>query len=397
MQYLLDRIGRGFEQGRIEFAAPDGRTWTLGQGEPVAHVHLRDAGVLRHLLIHPALHFGEAYMNGLWTPADGDLRPVLRIAVRLAAHLGRRAPALRRLLAYREEFNTPASSRRNAAHHYDIDFELYRRFLDEDLHYSCAYFAEDGMTLEQAQQAKCAHIARKLDLRPGARVLDIGCGWGSLALYLAQHHGAHVTGITLSQAQLEIARQRAQARGLGACVDFRLEDYRQTRGQFDAIISVGMFEHVGRPQYRRFFTQIAQLLAPDGTAVLHTIGRRSPSGGMNPWIRKYIFPGGYIPAASEVLAAIEPSGLVVADLEIWRRHYAYTLAEWHRRFAARAHELPARFDDRFRRMWSFYLLASEANFIEGELVVFQFQLCRRVDRLPLTRDYLYRLDAAQVR
>jgi cyclopropane-fatty-acyl-phospholipid synthase len=390
MQSILDRIGRGFEQGRIEFATTDGRTWTLGQGEPVARVRLQDASVLRRILTNPALRFGEAYMDGAWEPGDGDLRKVLGVAVRFSGHLARRTPVLRRVLAHLDQLNSPASSRRNAAHHYDIDFEVYRRFLDDDLHYSCAYFAADGMTLEQAQQAKCAHIARKLDLKPGARVLDIGCGWGSLAMYLAEHHAAEVTGITLSKAQLETAQQRARARGLADRVSFRLEDYRETRGSFDAVVSVGMFEHVGRPQYRRFFDQVAALLEPDGTALLHTIGRLTPPADGSPWIRKYIFPGGYIPAASEMLAAIEPSGLYLSDLEVWRHHYARTLAEWYRRFEARKHELPPRFDERFKRMWSFYLRACEATFVDGDLVVFHAQLAKRLGRLPLTRDYLYR-------
>jgi cyclopropane-fatty-acyl-phospholipid synthase len=392
MQALLDHIGRGFEQGCIEFATVDGRVWTLGTGTPRVRVRVHDATVLRRMLRNPALRFGEVWMDSGWTPDGCTLREVLAVAIRICAHVERRRrwPALRRLRARIDELNTPLRARRNASHHYDVDYEVYRRFLDADLHYSCAYFTQDGMSLEAAQLAKCRLIARKLDLAPGAEVLDIGCGWGSLAMFLAEHHGVRVTGITLSQAQLEVAQQRARERGLDDRVQFRLEDYRQTQGSFDAIVSVGMFEHVGRPQYARYFEQLARLLRPDGTALLHTIGRSSPPSAGNPWIRKYIFPGGYIPAASEILPAIESSGLVLCDLEIWRHHYARTLAEWQRRFDAASAELAPRFDARFRRMWSFYLLASEASFVHGDLVVFHAQLSHRNDRLPLTRDYLYR-------
>lgn len=389
MQALLDHIGRGFEQGCIEFATTDGRVWRLGNGEPHVRLRVRDAAALRRMLIKPALRFGEAWMSGDWTPDGCSLREVLAVATRLSMHLDSRwgRSRWRRLRARISEFNTPLRARRNVAHHYDVDYSVYRQFLDADLHYSCAYFAREDMSLEQAQQAKCRLIARKLHLTSGAEVLDIGCGWGSLAMFLAEHHDVRVTGITLSQAQLGVARERARARGLADRVQFRLEDYRQTQGTFDAIVSVGMFEHVGRPQYRTFFTQLAKLLKPDGTALLHTIGRNSPPGLGNPWIRKYIFPGGYIPAASEMLPAIESAGLLLCDFEVWRRHYARTLAEWQRRFDGA--ELPPAFDERFRRMWNFYLLASEASFIHGDLVVFHAQLAHRNDRLPLTRDYLY--------
>ncbi len=392
MQTLLDWMGSGFAVGRLEFAAPDGRTWTLGQGQPSARLRLRSGSVLRSILRNPALRFGETYMDGGWEPDGCDLRDVLAVAMRiehaLQAKHGRLVMAIQRSRARLHELNTPLRSRRNVAHHYDLDFELYRQFLDADLHYSCAYYAHNDDTLEQAQQAKCELIARKLRLQPGAHVLDIGCGWGSLALYLAQHYRVRVTGITLSPSQLEVARRRARERGLAEQVEFRLEDYRSSEGAFDAIVSVGMFEHVGRPQYARFFRQLSQLLKADGVGLVHTIGRLTPPSANNPWIDKYIFPGGYIPAASEVLPAVEDSGLLLTDLEIWREHYARTLAEWRRRFDA-ATALPERFDARFRRMWRFYLQASESSFIEGGLAVFHLQLAHRLDRVPLTRDYLY--------
>jgi cyclopropane-fatty-acyl-phospholipid synthase len=394
MQALLTRMGSGFTAGRLEFATPDGRIRTLGEDGPRLRLRLRSASVLHRILLHPGLNFGQTYMDGGWEPEDCSLRDVLGLALRvdtmLQARRGSVARMLNRARAQLRELNSPLRSRRNVAHHYDLDFALYRHFLDADLHYSCAYFADPAQSLEDAQQAKCALISRKLLLSPGMRVLDIGCGWGSLALYLAAHHRVHVTGITLSEAQLDVARQRAAERGLNHLVSFRLEDYRDTHGHFDAIVSVGMFEHVGRPQYRDYFAQVGRLLSPQGVALVHTIGRLDPPSANNPWIDRYIFPGGYIPAASEVTPAIEDSGLLLADFEVWRHHYAHTLREWHRRFEHHAPKLPPRFDERFRRMWRFYLQASEAAFIEGGLAVFHLQLAHRLDRVPTTRDYLYR-------
>jgi cyclopropane-fatty-acyl-phospholipid synthase len=399
MQALFDFMGRRFRQGSLEVRnARDGAVWTLGHGEPRAVIEVRDASVLTSILRRPALRFGETFMEGLWKPVSGSLLSVLEAGLTMVNSV-ELTPGERKLKTLRgriAEINNPFTSRRNVAHHYDLDRELYAAFLDRDLFYSCAYFREPGMDLEAAQQAKCAHIAAKLDLRPGARVLDIGCGWGGLAMYLAANHGVHVTGITLSQEQLAVGQQRVKARGLSASVELRLEDYRLTEGRFDAVVSVGMFEHVGRPQYPTFFRRVRELLKPDGVALLHTIGRSSPPGSTNAWIRKYIFPGGYIPAASEVLKVIEPEGLIVSDLETWRLHYAWTLAEWHRRFQAARETFRARFGERFCRMWEFYLQASEANFRLGDLVVFHFQMLRDPQRLPFTRDYLYDGSAASL-
>ncbi|MBV8062989.1 MAG: class I SAM-dependent methyltransferase, partial [Nevskia sp.] len=333
MQSILARIGSRFGQGSLEFRATDGRVWTLGQTAPKGSITLHDPSALPGIVLNPALRFPESYLEGAWDPADGDLLKVLEAALRMAGSVrhGWLGRMLGNGLAMLGELNNPLKSRRNVHAHYDLDYDLYSRFLDRDLHYSCAYFSNPDMGLEAAQQAKCAHIAAKLDLQPGARVLDIGCGWGSMALYLAEHFEVRVTGITLSPEQLRVARQRALERKLERLVQFRLEDYRDTSGEFDAIVSIGMFEHVGRPQYNRFFEQVRSLLAPQGTALLHSIGRTTPAGSTNPWIRKYIFPGGYIPAASEIMAAMEPSGLILTDLEVWRLHYARTLAEWNRR------------------------------------------------------------------
>ncbi|MDD3762922.1 MAG: cyclopropane-fatty-acyl-phospholipid synthase [Nevskiales bacterium] len=392
MQALFDLIGHRCCAGALELVAPDGRRWRLGNSADIVAVQLRQTSVLWRVLRNPRLAFAEAYMDGHWEPLNATLADVLRICVRNLDHV---QPALapvrwwNRARTQLDQINTQRRSRANVSHHYDIDYDVYRRFLDRDLHYSCAYFRSPDDSLEAAQQAKCAHIAAKLDLKPGARVLDIGCGWGSLAMYLAEHHDARCIGITLSSEQLKVAQARAQARGLQDRVEFRLQDYRETTGEFDAIVSVGMFEHVGRPQYDLFFRRVRELLAPDGTALLHTIGRYSAGGGSDPWIRKYIFPGGYIPAASEVLAAVESSGLIGSDLEYWRLHYALTLEHWNARFQAARSEIAERMGERFCRMWEFYLQACAACFRHGDLAVFHLQMAKTLDRLPVTRDYLY--------
>lgn len=390
-QSLLDRMSHGFEGGTLEFSAPQGRRWTLGHGEPRAVLQLHSPQVLRSILSRPGLKFGEAYMDGRWQPVQGGLKRVLEVAIKIEEALDRRQswPWLKRGLGKLMELNVPRISRRHVEHHYNLDATLYRRFLDAEMFYSCAYFENPQMTLEQAQQTKCALIARKLDLKPGARVLDIGCGWGGLAMYLAQHHGVQVTGITLSSEQLAVALQRVADRGLQTQVQLQLQDYRDMQGRFDAIVSVGMFEHVGRPQYPVFFRRIAELLDEQGSALLHTIGRLGPPGVTNPWIRKYIFPGGYIPAASEVLQAMQPQPLLLNDLEIWRLHYALTLQHWQQRFQQARAEFAQRLGERFCRMWEFYLQSSEAAFRWGNLCVFQLQLSKNLQRLPTTRDYLY--------
>lgn len=391
MQRLLDLLGRHYTRGTLELAVAGGRVWRLGRGEPRARLQIRDTASLWRLLRNPRLSFGETYMDGGWEPAGGDLLAVLEVCLRNLEATQSRSPwrPLRKAAAWISEINTPWRARRNVAHHYDLDETLYRQFLDADLHYSCAYFAQPQLSLEQAQQAKCALIARKLNLSPGASVLDIGSGWGSLALFLAREHGVRVTGITLSQEQLRVARQRAESAGLADRVRFELNDYRSVQGRFDAVVSVGMFEHVGRPQYRRYFSRVQELLAPEGVALIHSIGRSTPPDGCNPWIRRYIFPGGYIPAASEVLPAVEHSGLILCDLEVWRLHYAQTLAAWNARFQAARPAIAARLGERFCRMWTFYLQGSEAAFRWGGLAVFQLQLSRSLTRLPLTRQYLY--------
>jgi len=279
-------------------------------------------------------------------------------------------------------------AQKNVAHHYDLDGGIYDLFLDSDKQYSCAYFADPNMTLEEAQVAKKRHIAAKLRIEPGMRVLDIGCGWGGMALTLAEEAGANVVGVTLSKEQHMVARRRAAERGLEAQVEFRLQDYRTLTESFDRIVSVGMFEHVGVGHYREYFDRVRELLTNNGVALIHTIGRLDGPGSTNPWIAKYIFPGGYIPALSEFAAAVERSGIIITDVEVLRLHYAETLREWRRRFMEKRDTAARIYDERFCRMWEFYLAGSETSFRNESMAVFQVQLAKHVAALPLTRDYM---------
>ena len=286
------------------------------------------------------------------------------------------------------QFNPISRSQRNVAHHYDLTDELYAIFLDEDRQYSCAYFASPDMSLEEAQEAKKRHLAAKLRITPESRVLDIGSGWGGMAIYLAQIGAAHVTGVTLSKGQQITSTARAAEAGVSDRVRFLLRDYRHESGRYDRIVSVGMFEHVGVKYYGKFFRKVGQMLTDDGIAVLHSIGRIHGPGTTSAWVRKYIFPGGYSPALSEVLPAIERSGLVVTDVEILRLHYSETLKEWLRRFETHPERVIRLYDERFFRMWQFYLAASEMAFRDGELMVFQIQLTKDQNAVPLTREYI---------
>jgi cyclopropane-fatty-acyl-phospholipid synthase len=293
-----------------------------------------------------------------------------------------------------QQWNTERRSKRNVERHYDLSGDLYRLFLDEDMQYSCAYFEQPDMTLEEAQLAKKQHIAAKLRIKPGQTVLDIGCGWGGLALYIAKTFDAEVLGVTLSTEQHQVATERARAAGLENSVHFELRDYRDLSERFDRIVSVGMFEHVGVTQYRTYFDKCATLLKPDGVMLLHTIGRTAPPTTTSAFIRKYIFPGGYIPALSEVMPHIEKSGLATTDVEILRLHYAETLKAWRERFLANRDKVKAIYDERFCRMWEFYLCGSEASFRWQDLVNFQIQLTRKNDVLPMTRDYIGKCEKA---
>ncbi|MGR3662889.1 MAG: class I SAM-dependent methyltransferase [Paracoccaceae bacterium] len=291
-----------------------------------------------------------------------------------------------------QQYNPVGKAQSNVAHHYDLSGELYDLFLDTDRQYSCGYFKGPDVSLEQAQIDKKAHIAHKLLIEPGMRVLDIGCGWGGMGLTLAQDFGAEVVGVTLSTEQYAVAVARAKEAGLSERVNFRLMDYRHVEGTFDRIVSVGMFEHVGAPHFREYFHHIGGLLAPDGIALIHTIGRAVQKANTSPWVEKYIFPGGYVPPLSEMMAAIEDEKLITTDVEIWRLHYAYTLRHWHDRFVANRDKAVALYDERFYRMWRYYLVAAEMSFRLGIQDVFQVQLVHRQEAVPLTRDYLYSND-----
>ena len=377
-------------EGSLTVRISGGRAFTVGSGEPALAVVVADYRTAARIGANPALAVGEAWMDGKLKVENGSIYDLLDLAGRNLRHVKRPRLGMARRLVFDlfQQWNARGQARRNVAHHYDLSVELYRRFLDEDMQYSCAYFTEEGMTLEAAQAAKKRHIAAKMLIAPGDRVLDIGCGWGGLGLTLAEEYGAEVTGVTLSTEQLATARARAERRGLESRAKFELTDYRDVTGPFERIVSVGMFEHVGRPHYQAYFDAVARMLSDDGVAVIHSIGRSDGPSLTQPWIARYIFPGGYIPALSEVLPAVERAGLIVTDIEILRLHYAETLRHWRHRFEARRAEIASLYDERFCRMWEFYLAASEIAFRRRDHMVFQLQLTKRIDAVPLTRNYI---------
>lgn len=350
-------------------------------------VVIHDHATLRRIAVNPLLAVGEAYMEGRLTLERGDIYDLLELAARRLKTLRARRPRIPR--------NNKHAARRNVAGHYDLSGELYRSFLDADQQYSCAYFARPDMNLEEAQAAKKRHLAAKLLLKPGHKVLDIGSGWGGLALNLAEEHGCEVTGITLSEEQLREAQTRTVKRGLEGRVSFQLQDFRDVTGAFDRIVSVGMFEHVGPAHYMEFFSTLASRLTSSGVAVVHTIGKTNGPAANNPWVEKYIFPGGIIPALSQIMPAVEQAGLIVTDIEILRLHYAETLHAWCKRFTQHRDAIRALYGERFCRMWEFYLAGAEAGFRAGDLVVFQLQLAKDKAAVPLTRDYITDFDRAK--
>jgi cyclopropane-fatty-acyl-phospholipid synthase len=361
-------------------------------------IRFRTQAAERGVLIDPELRFGEAYVDGSVVVEQGSIADVLAIV--LGQRRDGKPPAwaqlqwlIRYLYRRLTQFNPRPRARRNVAHHYDLDSQLYALFLDADRQYSCAYFDTPGQSLDDAQLAKKRHLAAKMLVAPGQRVLDIGCGWGGLALYLAEFCGARVTGITLSEEQHALASVRAAEKGLSGKVEFRMQDYRDVPETFDRILSVGMFEHVGVGYYDAFFRKCEALLDDNGVMLLHSIGRSEGPNVTNPWIAKYIFPGGYIPALSEVLPAVERSGLLVTDMEILRLHYAETLKAWRERFLAHREQVERLYDARFVRMWEFYLAASEMAFREQAMMVLQLQLTKRQGIVPMTREYIMREDA----
>jgi len=376
------------------FTTAGGERFTCGDGtgEPVFARFLTTEAE-RRVLLNPELALGEIYMEGNFVVENGTIADALAILMDQPDVLPRLARPrwwMRYLVRRLRQFNPRGRSRSNVAHHYDLDGRLYSLFLDADRQYSCGYFDTPDVSLDDAQLAKKRHLAAKLLIRRGDRVLDIGSGWGGLGLYLAEMAGADVTGITLSNEQLQASNARAAERNLTDTARFLLQDYRDVIGPFDRIVSVGMFEHVGVHHYDTFFRRCADLLTDDGLMVLHSIGRSTGPDATSPWIAKYIFPGGYIPALSEVFPAVERAGLLVCDIEILRLHYAETLKAWRERFMARREEAVQLYDERFVRMWEFYLAASEMAFRKQGMMNFQIQLARRQYVVPMTRDYIPR-------
>ncbi len=403
--FLLDRLFRKMiRDGELTVIDATGVRHVYGTpniDHPGVTVRLADKGVARRIAINPALGAGEGYMDGRLVIEHGDIRQLVDLVtwnlrwqrdnpVRFA--LWRQASIAAKI----DQINFARRSKRNVAHHYDLDDRLYDLFLDPHRQYSCAYFGDDGagpeMGLDAAQEAKLAHIAAKLDLRPGQRVLDIGCGWGGMARYLHKVSGAEVLGVTLSEEQLKYARGKAAEMGIADKVTFELVDYRSLperfAGQFDRIVSVGMFEHVGLPHFGQFFQTVEALLKTDGVALIHSIARADGPGATDPWTAKYIFPGGYSPALSQIVPAIEKAWMWITDIEVLRLHYAHTIRHWYDRCAARQAEIEALYDARFYRMWMFYLAAAMSAFTNDGHMNVQIQLTKRRDTLPIRRDYM---------
>lgn len=398
MNLLANMLERFIKKGTLRVIESDGTINEFkGSPLPVATMRLHDPTLPLKMFRNPELHTGEAYMDGTLTFEDCTLEEFLNLfsinrgsiaSYPMQKYLRR----LSRTVRYLQQHNPIGKAQKNVAHHYDLSAEMYRLFLDKDLHYSCAYFENGDETLEEAQKNKMRHIAAKLRLEDGQRILDIGCGWGGMAFYLAQLADVEVLGVTLSEEQYDFAVLRAGELGLSDRVHFELQDYRHVNGRFDRIVSIGMFEHVGVARYDEFFGKIFQLLTHDGFGLLHSIGHMSPPSVASPWIRKYIFPGAYSPALSETFAATERQHLWVSDVEVQRVHYADTLVEWNKRFQKNRERIAEIYDERFCRMWEFYLLSAETMFRTGAQMVFQMQLSRIREATGLTRDYMFEAD-----
>jgi len=398
LAHLLRHIIR---RGRLTVIDSAGRSYSFGElPGPVSTIRIHTKALERRMFFNPRLAVGEAYMDGSLTIEQGDIYDFLSLVmgnIQTAPRSAALSPlylGLDRWARWLQQHNPVGRAQENVAHHYDLSATLYDLFLDADRQYSCAYFEHPTDDLETAQANKKRHIAAKLLLKPGQKLLDIGSGWGGLGLYLAQETGVDVTGLTLSIEQHKLASERVAIAGLEDRVRFEIQDYRLDQRRYDRIVSVGMFEHVGVNHFQEYFNKVSDLLTDDGVALIHAIGRKEGPGTTNSWIRKYIFPGGYCPALSEVLPAIERAGLWVTDMEILRLHYAETLRHWRQRFLAHWDEVKALYDERFCRMWEFYLAASEAGFRVQDLMVFQIQLSKRVDAVPMTRDYMAEWKAA---
>ena len=390
------------KRGNLEMCDAHGKTYPIGDGSgALIRIALHDRRLHWQLVMNPGLYLGQAYMDKTLTVEQGTIGDFLALLTsniaKLPEHwLTKYTDKLDGLTRLMQQYNPVQKAAKNVQHHYDLSDELYTRFLDKDMQYSCAYFTHEGQSLEDAQIAKKHHIAAKLALKPGMKVLDIGCGWGGMAMTLAKDYGVHVTGLTLSHEQHAKASERIRSAGLADKIQFKLCDYRHETGMYDRIVSVGMFEHVGVNHYKEIFEKIKNLLKQDGVALLHSIGRMDIPGTTYPWLRKYIFPGGYSPALSEVMPVIEKSGLWANDIEILRMHYALTLAEWNQRFQACRTEIVGIYDERFCRMWEFFLFACEMEFRYLRAMVFQIQITHTSHILPITRDYMNAKEAAMM-
>jgi cyclopropane-fatty-acyl-phospholipid synthase len=395
MRLLRGLLTQFVKNGQLRLTDAGGGTHVFGTGEngPVVTARLTNNAVEWKLFLNPELAAAEAYMDGHLVFEEGSTIHDLLVLFSVNREPLGSHPVqgmMRRLwktFRRRQQANDVASAKAHARHHYDISTDLYRLFLDADLNYSCAYYRRPEMSLEEAQESKLVHALAKLGIKPGMSVLEIGGGWGAFAIKLAQA-GANVTSLNVSPEQIKIAREFAEAAGVSDAVTFVQKDYREFEGQFDRLVSVGMMEHVGIGHLDEYFSQVKRLMNPDGYAFVHAIGRMTPPGTTGPFFRKYIFPGGYVPALSEVFAVTERQGLWVADMEVLRLHYAYTLQAWRERFAARREEAKALYDERFCRMWEFYLSAAELGFVHGSNMVFQLLISRKRDAVPITRDFL---------
>ena len=391
---MFDRLlARGIKQGCITLIGPTGQSESFGQGEPRVTIKLVDRSTDWALAVNPWLKVGEAYMDGKLIIEEGSLYDFIDISMANTSSLQnprwqRAVSGFQMLLRWWHQHNPVGLARHHVAHHYDLSRRLFELFLDESMQYSCAYFVRPSTTLAEAQVAKMRHIASKLVLEPGQRVFDIGCGWGGLAIFLAQNCGVEVVGVTLSKEQHELATKRAKAAGVAKQVTFKLQDYRLEAGSYDRIVSVGMLEHVGVQHYREFFGAVERVLKPTGVALVHAIGRRDGPGFTNPWLRKYIFPGGYSPALSEVVPFIEKTSMWITDIEVLRLHYAETLRAWRDNFNRHRAEIARIYDERFCRMWEFYLIGCELSFRYDYNMVWQMQLSRDIEAVPITRDYM---------
>jgi len=394
--YLVNFLNRLIKEDGFELMDSNSKSYIIGnpKKENPIKFKLLDKKLNWKLLINPDLYLGEGYMDGSIVFENGTLTEFLDIVLKnigrepinlMTNYLGK----FRRVYRYITNFNLIGKSKKNVAHHYDISNKFYDLFLDDKRQYSCAYFKNEDDTLEVAQNNKIDHIIKKLNLKSNHKVLDIGCGWGTLALEIAKKTQCEVVGITLSENQLEYAQQKSKKMNLENQVDFRLVDYRELKEKFDRVVSVGMFEHVGRKFYNKYFNKVFDFLNDDGVALIHTIGSINPPRGPQPWITKYIFPGGYTPSLSEISLPIEKSGLIISDVEVLRTHYAYTLRNWKDRFTSKKEQVLEMFDEKFFRMWEFYLVGCEMTFKWSDQVVFQFQLTKNFKSTPITRDYIY--------